>query len=147
MVISRALRALCLTATTASAFLTSPLRVAPVRPVVPRALTYLTAAQREPVTTTTTATGLVPRSGAVKNALVGLLGVAMFSSGKRADAADGGAFQKTDSGLQYQIVKAGTGAEPTPGQSVSVNYSGWLDGFEDNGRKFDSSYDRRRPFR
>lgn len=38
-----------------------------------------------------------------------------------------------------------SGAIPAPGQTVNVHYTGWLDGFDDAGRKFDSSYDRRSP--
>lgn len=55
-------------------------------------------------------------------------------------------FETTASGIQYKILKEGTGGQPTPGVSVQVHYSGWLDGFDGDGRKFDSSYDRRRPF-
>ena len=48
----------------------------------------------------------------------------------------------TASGLKYEILKDGTGAEAKPGQTVSVHYTGWLE----NGTKFDSSKDRGRPF-
>jgi FKBP-type peptidyl-prolyl cis-trans isomerase len=48
----------------------------------------------------------------------------------------------TASGLKYQILKAGNGAEAKPGQRVSVHYTGWLT----NGTKFDSSVDRGQPF-
>mmetsp|Transcript_16246 Transcript_16246/g.49635 ORF Transcript_16246/g.49635 Transcript_16246/m.49635 type:complete len:180 (-) Transcript_16246:141-680(-) len=51
----------------------------------------------------------------------------------------------TDSGLTYTVTKEGTGAMPAPGQSVRVHYTGWLDGFDEAGRKFDSSRDRGRP--
>lgn len=44
---------------------------------------------------------------------------------------------KTASGLQYVDEVVGTGAQPKPGQTVLVNYSGYLD----NGTKFDSSFD------
>jgi FKBP-type peptidyl-prolyl cis-trans isomerase len=43
----------------------------------------------------------------------------------------------------------GTGAEATPGQQISVHYTGWLydPAKPDNkGRKFDSSRDRGQPF-
>jgi FKBP-type peptidyl-prolyl cis-trans isomerase len=43
----------------------------------------------------------------------------------------------------------GTGAEATPGQDISVHYTGWLfeEGAPENkGRKFDSSRDRGKPF-
>ncbi|MEB3702275.1 FKBP-type peptidyl-prolyl cis-trans isomerase [Candidatus Bealeia paramacronuclearis] len=49
----------------------------------------------------------------------------------------------TASGLQYQDLKVGTGAEPQKGQKVVVHYTGWL---ESNNEKFDSSVDRGQPF-
>jgi FKBP-type peptidyl-prolyl cis-trans isomerase len=49
---------------------------------------------------------------------------------------------KTPTGLEYWEVKLGTGAEAAVGQSVTVNYTGWLA----SGKKFDSSVDARRPF-
>ena len=55
----------------------------------------------------------------------------------------------TASGLQYEDITPGTGAEAQAGQSVTVHYTGWLhdpaqpDG---KGRKFDSSKDRGDPF-
>src|SRR5262245_23573812 len=44
--------------------------------------------------------------------------------------------------LIVEDVVAGTGAEATKGQNVTVHYTGWLT----NGTKFDSSKDRRDPF-
>lgn len=52
------------------------------------------------------------------------------------------AVQTTPSGLQYQDLVVGTGAQPAPGQTVVVHYTGWLT----DGRKFDSSLDRNQPF-
>jgi FKBP-type peptidyl-prolyl cis-trans isomerase len=52
-------------------------------------------------------------------------------------------------GLQKQDVKAGTGAEATPGHQVTVHYTGWLydEGKSDHkGTKFDSSRDHNEPF-
>ena len=46
------------------------------------------------------------------------------------------------SGLQYQDLVQGDGAEAQAGQSVSVHYTGWLT----DGTKFDSSVDRGEPF-
>ncbi|OGX83994.1 hypothetical protein BEN47_16960 [Hymenobacter lapidarius] len=43
--------------------------------------------------------------------------------------------KKTPSGLYYQVLKAGTGATPKAGQTVSVNYNGTLL----SGKQFDSS--------
>ena len=54
-------------------------------------------------------------------------------------------FVTLESGLQHKITKEGTGAVPTPGQTVKAHYTGWLDGF-DSAKKFDSSRDRGRPF-
>jgi peptidylprolyl isomerase len=48
----------------------------------------------------------------------------------------------TASGLQYVDLVQGTGAQPRPGQTVIVHYTGWLT----NGKKFDSSRDRGKPF-
>ncbi|NOX79824.1 MAG: peptidylprolyl isomerase [Deltaproteobacteria bacterium] len=49
---------------------------------------------------------------------------------------------KTSSGLRYVIKKQGTGAPPTKGTPVVVNYTGRL---LISGQKFDSSYDRGEP--
>jgi len=44
-------------------------------------------------------------------------------------------------GLQYKVIKAGTGAQPVDGDTVTVNYAGtFIDGVE-----FDSSYKRGQP--
>ncbi|MFK0375465.1 FKBP-type peptidyl-prolyl cis-trans isomerase [Pandoraea sp. NPDC090278] len=48
----------------------------------------------------------------------------------------------TDSGLQYEDLQMGDGAEATPGKTVTVHYTGWLT----DGKKFDSSKDRNDPF-
>lgn len=48
----------------------------------------------------------------------------------------------TSSGLKYVILKEGTGAKPENGQTVTVNYTGWLM----DGKMFDSSLDRGQPF-
>lgn len=50
-------------------------------------------------------------------------------------------FQKTDSGLRYQIINKGNGAPAQKGKTVSVHYSGSLE----NGKVFDSSYSRKKP--
>ena len=45
------------------------------------------------------------------------------------------------SGLQYEVLTAGTGAKPNSNQKVTVHYEGTLI----DGTKFDSSYDRGNP--
>jgi FKBP-type peptidyl-prolyl cis-trans isomerase FklB len=47
----------------------------------------------------------------------------------------------TDSGLQYKVLKEGTGAIPGPTDKVTVNYKGFLL----DGREFDSSFKRGKP--
>jgi FKBP-type peptidyl-prolyl cis-trans isomerase len=47
-------------------------------------------------------------------------------------------FASTPSGLQYRVLRKGTGANPKATNKVKVNYHGWLDG----GKVFDSSYQR-----
>ena len=44
--------------------------------------------------------------------------------------------------LGIEDIKVGTGVSPTKGQTAVVHYTGWLT----NGKKFDSSVDRGRPF-
>ena len=48
----------------------------------------------------------------------------------------------TASGLKYEDLQIGDGAEAKTGDRVQVHYTGWLE----NGTKFDSSVDRGRPF-
>lgn len=49
----------------------------------------------------------------------------------------------TPSGLKYIDILPGAGEAPQPNQTVTVNYTGWL---ESTGAKFDSSLDRATPF-
>ena len=48
----------------------------------------------------------------------------------------------TSSGLKYVDQKVGDGDEAKSGDTVTVNYTGWLT----DGKKFDSSVDRNQPF-
>ena len=50
------------------------------------------------------------------------------------------------SGLKYHDEVVGTGPEPKAGQTVTVQYTGWLDENGQRGQKFDSSRDRNQPF-
>ena len=50
-------------------------------------------------------------------------------------------FQKTDSGLRYQILQKGSGKQAEKGKGVSVHYKGMLL----DGTVFDSSYQRKQP--
>ena len=52
----------------------------------------------------------------------------------------------TSSGLRIIDVKPGTGPVPKAGQTVTVNYTGWLFVDGKKGKKFDSSLDRAQPF-
>ena len=45
------------------------------------------------------------------------------------------------SGIQYKVIKEGTGPQPKPNDSVQIHYTGTLI----DGTKFDSSYDRGQP--
>jgi peptidylprolyl isomerase len=49
-------------------------------------------------------------------------------------------------GLQIIDTKVGTGAQPKKGQTVVVNYTGWIYENGKKGAKFDSSVDRGYPF-
>lgn len=51
-------------------------------------------------------------------------------------------YQTTDSGLKYAILKKTDGEKPQNGQTVAVHYSGWLP----DGKNFDSSHKRNKPF-
>ena len=74
--------------------------------------------------------------------LVAMAAVAAACSQSPASAGGGGNEVTTPSGLTYTDVKEGTGAQPRPGQTAVVHYTGWLL----DGTKFDSSKDRGQPF-
>lgn len=75
-------------------------------------------------------------------ALAGLLFAAAPQFGPPAAAAT----QTTADGLKIIDTNAGAGAQPQPGQTVVVNYTGWLYAGGKKGQKFDSSLDRSEPF-
>jgi len=74
------------------------------------------------------------------------LGVVLAQSAAGADEKRGekkeGKVQTTKSGLKYEDLKEGKGPEAKKGDMVTVHYTGWLK----NGKKFDSSLDRDKPF-
>ena len=50
-------------------------------------------------------------------------------------------FTETDSGLKYRILRKSNSRKPVPNDSVEAHYKGWFD----NGKQFDSSYEKGRP--
>src|SRR5262249_33850408 len=80
--------------------------------------------------------------------LLALLGVCLFQGtgfGQKDDQKKDKPEEKvitTKSGLKYVELKEGTGEAAKAGDTVSVHYTGWLK----DGKKFDSSVDRGRPF-
>ncbi|HEX8815000.1 MAG TPA: FKBP-type peptidyl-prolyl cis-trans isomerase [Terriglobales bacterium] len=64
--------------------------------------------------------------------LVSLAAITVFAQGPTKVTGDG---TKTPDGLQYWDIKTGTGDTAKAGQTVKVNYTGWLT----DGKKFDSS--------
>lgn len=62
--------------------------------------------------------------------------LAEFTKGSDADV-----FLQTASGLKYRIRRKGDGPKPKANSTVKVHYKGWLD----DGKVFDSSYDRGQP--
>jgi FKBP-type peptidyl-prolyl cis-trans isomerase FkpA len=77
--------------------------------------------------------------------MVGLLTVLALGASQIAALAQGEQKPKevtTKSGLKYTDLKVGDGAEAKKGDAVEVHYTGWLT----DGKKFDSSVDRGKPF-
>ncbi|MFK8066958.1 MAG: FKBP-type peptidyl-prolyl cis-trans isomerase [Gammaproteobacteria bacterium] len=64
------------------------------------------------------------------------IGQAFLAENKKLDGV-----KTTASGLQYRIIKAGSGAKPSVSDSVTVHYRGTLI----DGHEFDSSYKREQP--
>ena len=61
---------------------------------------------------------------------------------KAEKAAKAGKVKTLEGGLKVEDVKVGKGAEAVPGKTVKVHYTGTLT----DGKKFDSSVDRKEPF-
>lgn len=83
-------------------------------------------------------------------AIAGVCGLALGWSSLMSQAQDAASTPPAEekiitlpSGLKYVDIVVGTGATPQKGQRVSVNYVGTLE----DGKKFDSSYDRSKPFK
>lgn len=74
--------------------------------------------------------------------LVGLASLAAAGEAKTEKKDEAGKAVRLPSGLKYEDLKVGEGAQPKTGQKVSVHYTGWLV----DGTKFDSSVDRGTPF-
>lgn len=89
-----------------------------------------------------------PRAGAVLAlALVtALSGTFAATIPTTATAQTAGKTMTTPSGLKITDSKAGTGAQPQPGQICVMHYTGWLYENGAKGAKFDSSVDRGQPF-
>jgi len=75
-------------------------------------------------------------------AALAIYGIARFRQQRQNQFTLGENMITTDSGLQYEDLVSGKGAEAQPGDEVSVHYTGWLQ----DGTKFDSSVDRNQPF-
>jgi peptidylprolyl isomerase len=87
-----------------------------------------------------------PRSGALL-ALAFLTALAcLLAAAPASMAQEPGKTMTTSSGLQITDITIGTGAEPKPGQTCTVHYTGWLYENGAKGQKFDSSVDRGQPF-
>lgn len=76
----------------------------------------------------------------------GIVGLVLLTTGRpimaQGEQTGSTAEITTASGLKYVDVVVGTGREAATGNLATVHYTGWLT----NGKKFDSSVDRRDPF-
>ena len=76
-----------------------------------------------------------------------MLGALAAGTVHAADPVASAGIVKTESGLQYQDLVIGKGAEAVTGRPVQVHYTGWLQNPDGSaGKKFDSSLDRGDPF-
>ncbi len=55
-------------------------------------------------------------------------------------------FTKHSSGIMFKVLKPGKGNKPYAGETVTVDYTGWLLDGDKVGKKFDSSVDRGQNF-
>lgn len=88
----------------------------------------------------------VMTAGSIGSIALGSAALVSHAEEEQSKEASGPAdtFVETESGLKYKDTKVGDGESPIPGQTVRVHYTGWLEDFESE-KKFDSSYDRRKP--
>jgi peptidylprolyl isomerase len=87
-----------------------------------------------------------PRAGAMLAAAL-VAAVCLFAAVPTpAKAQTEGKTITTPMGLKIIDTKVGTGVQPKKGQTVVVNYTGWLYENGAKGKKFDSSLDRGYPF-
>jgi FKBP-type peptidyl-prolyl cis-trans isomerase FkpA len=77
----------------------------------------------------------------------GILLIALGSLADDEKEKGGSKMQKSPSGLQYEDVVVGSGAQPKSGQTCVMHYTGWLWENGAKGKKFDSSVDRGKPFK
>jgi len=84
--------------------------------------------------------------GILLSAILAVSAVALSAQSAKVDTSKPtpvtGPAKKTASGVSYWDIKVGTGATAMKGNTVTVHYTGWLT----NGKKFDSSVDRKEPF-
>jgi FKBP-type peptidyl-prolyl cis-trans isomerase FkpA len=76
--------------------------------------------------------------------VAGILGLAQSAGSAEPGPVDKDApkeFNTTQSGLKYRILRKSNGPRPAKANTVRVHYRGWLD----DGKEFDSSYQRDKP--
>ena len=81
----------------------------------------------------------------VLSSVLSLLGLTVFTFAeekKMSSKEAAGQVVTTESGLQYIDLVVGTGRQAELGDTATVHYTGWLA----DGKKFDSSIDRKEPF-
>jgi peptidylprolyl isomerase len=87
---------------------------------------------------------MMDRASISRRALLGVSALALIAAACDDDESKTtqGDVVTTPSGLQYEDIKVGDGAQPQAGQTVIVHYTGTLT----DGTKFDSSRDKNQPF-